>query len=520
MELFVGVFQKTFPLSDVCLYEHPVVITIYEDDIMMKLAVLDFKKIFMVDDDHLEIKYSVINGRRNLDTSSQWTLDELVVQVMYKYEQMFPCSFILNMFNDDNASLDEKKVIVVPTVKVKESTINTLEAIIQSIDPSSELARNKTTFKHYIDCIVDNLDEQCSSEYLPKAIEFGIIDYTRLCHVIPRENPIDPQHFDEMNLDCNSTGVSTLSGVIKSDDDYFIFTTGHYLNVNSTVVNDNYTLKDFMWPGSTRVEKIDRNIYFQCNTSEDLMQDSYAVSDVAVLEPIELANFYFFGGTEFNPQKFISAYNVKLNPVLPKREQIEGTVQYKGYMSDGKMTIEGTAYIGRECVFINKQGGIRSLTFYERLYVATPESLEKGECSEFGDSGACCTMEVEETHFDKDDSESDNLKSYVDEGGSVAVENTKVVKIHSYLKAKMPKSEYRLLSPAHFVLEQMRKITNKPDAVFVSLPPSQLEKSINHITSQGSEFNSDDDSTIPNHSNVESRHTDDQANPICKCNCS
>ena len=98
----------------------------------------------------------------------------------------------------------------------------------------------------------------------------------------------------------------------------------------------------------------------------------------------------------------------------------------------------------------------------------------------------------------------------------------------------MPKSEYRLLSPAHFVLEQMRKITNKPDAVFVSLPLSQLEKSINHITSQGSEFNSDDDSTIPNHSNVESRHTDDEtnhsnvesrhtddeANPICKCNCS
>jgi hypothetical protein len=167
-----------------------------------------------------------------------------------------------------------------------------------------------------------------------------------------------------------------------------------------------------------------------------------------VLEPIELANFYFFGGTEFNPQKFISAYNVKLNPVLPKREQIEGTVQYKGYMSDGKMTIVGTAYIGRECVFINKQGGIQSLTFYERLYVATPESLEKGECSEFGDSGACCTMEVEETHFDKDDSESDNLKGYVeschiaiekseiDEGGSVAVKNTKVVKIHSYLKSK------------------------------------------------------------------------------------
>ena len=109
-----------------------------------------------------------------------------------------------------------------------------------------------------------------------------------------------------------------------------------------------------------------------------------------------------------------------------------------------------------------------------------------------------------------------------------------MVKIHSYLKAKMPKSEYRLLSPAHFVLEQMRKITNKPDAVFVSLPPSKLEKSMNHITSLGSKFNSgrsilsrqqnkvesiftDDDLTIPNHSNVESKHAD---NDFYRCNCS
>jgi hypothetical protein len=362
MELFEGVFLKTFPISHSCFFGHPVVIkceiTIDKDDKMMKDAVLDFKKIFMVDDDQLEIRYSVINERRDVDTLPSWTSDELALQVMYKYEQMFPCSFILNMFNDDNASLDEKKVIVVPTVKAKESTIVMLEAIIQSIDPSSELARNKTTFKNYIDCIVDNLDEQCSSEYLPKVIEFKIIDNTRLCHVIPREivmhlfeNPIDPQHFDEMNLDYNNTGKSTLSGVIKSNDDYFIFTTGHYLNVNSRVVSEHYTLKDFMWPGSTRVEQIDRNIYFQCNTSEDLMQDSDAVSDVAVLEPSKVANYYFFGGTQFNPQKFISAYNVKRNPVLPKREQIQGTVQYIGYMSDGKMTIEGTAYIGSVAVY-------------------------------------------------------------------------------------------------------------------------------------------------------------------------
>ncbi len=544
LELFVELFLKTFPMFNVCLYGHPVVIrceiTIYEDDIMMKHAVEDFKKIFMVD--HLEIKYSVINDRRNLDTLSQWTSDELAVQVMYTYEQMFPCSFILNMFTDDNASLDGKKVIVVPTVKVKESTIVMLEAIIKSIDPSSELARNKTTFKHFIDCIVDNLDEQCSSEYLPKAIKFNIIENNTVCNetkqnnerkqtivikTFEHENKIDHVLFLDKNDVKSGTGTSTLSGVIRSYNDYFIFTAGHKLNKSCKVDNKHYSLKEFMWPGSTRQEQVDSNMYFQSNISTDAKQDQDTVSDVAVLEPSDHANGKFFKSTTFHPQKCISTYNEKRNPVLPNKEQIEGTVQYKGYMTKGEMTIVGTAYIGRECQYRKKHGGIQSLTFYERLYVATPVSLEKGECSEFGDSGACCTMEVEETHFDKDDSESDNLKGYVeschigidkseiDEGGSVAVKNTKVVKIHSYLKAKMPKSEYRLLSPAHFVLEQMRKITNKPDAVFVSLPPSQLEKSINHITKLGSEFKSsrgnlkrqqnkvefifsDDDLSIPN----------------------
>ena len=163
------------------------------------------------------------------------------------------------------------------------------------------------------------------------------------------------------------------------------------------------------------------------------------------------------------------------------------------------MIIEATAYIGRACVYVNNKGVIQLLTFYERLYVAKPVSLKKGECSERGDSGACCTVEVEETQFDKNDIESDNLKGYaescniesekseIDEGGSVAVGNTKVVKIHSYLKAKMPKSEYRLLSPAHFVLEQMRKIVKKPDAVFVELAPL-FQNQLDSITSATSQF--------------------------------
>ena len=74
LELFVELFLKTFPMFNVCLYGHPVVIrceiTIYEDDIMMKHAVEDFKKIFMIYDNQLKINDLEINDKRNLDTSS------------------------------------------------------------------------------------------------------------------------------------------------------------------------------------------------------------------------------------------------------------------------------------------------------------------------------------------------------------------------------------------------------------------------------------------------------------------
>ena len=57
LNFFVGVFLKTFPISNVCLYGHPVVIrceiAIDKDDKMMKDAVLDFKEIFKVDDHQL-----------------------------------------------------------------------------------------------------------------------------------------------------------------------------------------------------------------------------------------------------------------------------------------------------------------------------------------------------------------------------------------------------------------------------------------------------------------------------------
>ena len=483
LELFVGVFLKTFPISNVCLYGHPVVIrceiTIYEDDIMMKHAGLDFKKIFMIDDDkQLKINDPAINDRRNVDTLSQWTSDILAVQVMYKYEQMFPCSFILNMFNDDNASLNGKKVIVVPSVKAKEATKNILEEIIKSLDPSSEQVDHHKIINNYIDCIVDTLDEQCDLECFPsKAIKFKIRDTTTQSdHHISRYHNLKNQKFAAGKVDeeekflendkvTECIGTSTLSGIIKSNDDFFIFTTGHGLTSSCVPMNKNYSLKDYVWPCS-RHENND--LFFRSYGVQTAMNDYFTLSDVAVLEPNRdvIENFYKANKDNFVPKEFISEYKSgnSMYPVVPDKSQIKGSVQYSGCKTEGKMKIIGTAYVGRE--FLNTSGGVVEIVlYYERFYLAFPDGTSISKSveidandrvrkrmimppagSQYGDSGSCVTMET-----------TDGTR--------------KVVKIHSFLKGKMTNINYRLLSPAHFVLEQMRKIVKKPDAVFVTLPP-------------------------------------------------
>lgn len=61
LNFFVGVFLKTFLISNVCLYGHPVVIrcsmTINKNDFLKNSAVLDFRKIFLIEDDQLDINY-------------------------------------------------------------------------------------------------------------------------------------------------------------------------------------------------------------------------------------------------------------------------------------------------------------------------------------------------------------------------------------------------------------------------------------------------------------------------------
>ena len=469
LNYFVGLYLKTFPISNVCLYGQPVVtrceITINRDDIMMEHAVQDFKKIFMVDNDQLEINYSEINGRRNEDTSSPWTSDTVACQVMYKYEQMFPCSFVLNMFNDDNVSFGGKKVIVVPSVKAKEATKNIVELIIKSIDPSSELVDHHAIMNNYIDCIVDTLDEQNTYLYLPKqAIEFDNTsevftsgDSFRGDIVIQKfdTDAVVKEKIIEDQKVVTGCGISTVSGTIKSGNDYFVFTTGHGLAPGSEPINKNYSLKDFIWPSYFRSSQIKDGL-FESFVMKNAVNRYPTISDVAVLQPSQDAIGKFYIVNNFVERDFIGEYN-KGDPVVPEKTQIKGTVKYVGCKTGGMMQIIGTAYIA--FVSSNKIGKeTEVVTIYERLYLALP--VKGDESSEFDEGGATSAESI------KGDSGSCIVMQVTDE--SIA----ETARIHSFLKGKMKNNNYRLLSPAHFVLEQMRKIVKKPDAVFVTFSPS------------------------------------------------
>jgi len=195
------------------------------------------------------------------------------------------------------------------------------------------------------------------------------------------------------------------------------------------------------------------------------MECKSTVSDVAVLKPIQdvIQNFYSMKKDDFIEKEFISKYK-ECKTVIPNKDEIRGIVQYSGCKTEGTMKVIGTAHVSH--IFQNIAGQqIEYVTLYERFYIASPNRAQKVDSvSDFVSS------EVQGTELDD---ESDVLTGSIpgDSGACVTMIKDDVSRIHSFLKGKIKNINYRLLSPAHFVLEQIRKF-NKPDAIFVTYSPS------------------------------------------------
>jgi len=227
--------------------------------------------------------------------------------------------------------------------------------------------------------------------------------------------------------------ITTLSGVVSDGQNHYAFTTGHCIEKHHTI-ND-YDIIATVWPNNLNMATIDDS-YFKSNVSE-LKSDSLVpfVSDIGVLKPNMLTHEEFDKAT-LEKVNLIARYDEELNyfPVLPAEEDFLGTVYYRGQKTEGTMNVVGYGFRS-QWISTSKINNF----LHERIYIAKP--IESG--SQLGDSGAYC--------YKKSDDGIDHVHSFFN--GTISFQDSNTT--------------YRQLTPAHFALEQIRKITKNRNLQFV-----------------------------------------------------
>jgi hypothetical protein len=232
--------------------------------------------------------------------------------------------------------------------------------------------------------------------------------------------------------------------MVKCDDDLYVVTTGHRMINGCEVDSADYTLVNHIWPSalvSSDATSIRPKCYHTVLSEDDDNTCSF-ISDVAILRVNERTNYK----CDIDPVPSISYHkiiNEKNYPILPLRMEPHDVV-YKGLITSGNMKIVGSGY------FKNHIG--ISLSIHERFYVAKHISSQLNEDYE---------------DYLVDASKVDGSKGTVS-GDSGACVTTMDGKIHSFvIGTSTGENQFRLLSPAHFVLEQIKSLTMKKNVDFV-----------------------------------------------------
>lgn len=298
-------------------------------------------------------------------------------------------------------------------------------------------------FERYLDCIVDHLIEQCNDNFPNLHLEFtcdevGTINATKeMRYVIQFHNNKEENILDEPLKSLKSPST-TLSGVVLGNNSngekvLYAFTTGHNIKVHHKIKG--YNVVGSVWPSMLSVDTA-INILFDSTLPEiDDFNTFKFVSDITVLEPKELRFLFEKVKASSEEISLICKYNDENDntPVLPDKLDMLGIVHYRGKRTEGTINVIGYGHCSQW--FINSSNKKGQL--YEFFYVAEPIIPVTG--SERGDSGAYC--------FKKSDDDCKNDR------------------IHSFLVGKL--GNYMILTPAHFALEQMKKITRNRTLKFV-----------------------------------------------------
>ena len=230
---------------------------------------------------------------------------------------------------------------------------------------------------------------------------------------------------------------STLSGIVQCDDNLYLFTTGHGMSDRCTVDSNDYELVNKIWPSSLVTEDVNQLKKYGGTISGGNIESF--VSDVAILKP-KTADI--FGECSlYKKLDYVKSYEEPFpKMIVPFLPVINETVHvlYSGCKTKGKMKVVGSGcakqFLGDLCI-------------HERFYIAKPypwfyngyvsEWLLGTTMTEECDSGACVTTTVDD-------------------------------KIHSFVIGKIiGPDQFRLLSPAHFVLEQIKTLTAAKEVKFV-----------------------------------------------------
>jgi len=455
LQQFVSVSASIFNVLLMKMYGSPVKkcsMKVVEEDTLLEIVA--FRNILMLTDEQVEVTIATINTESKMEPEPSKITDtlspghlpntkediisclELVGRILRLYLQLFPSSFIMYIYekHHENIPRIQKTIIVVDSVKARNATIEKLQEIFFSLEFVKNEEKMLRVFERYLNCIVDHLIEQCNDNFPALDLKFtcdevGTINTTKKMKYVMNflnNNEID---IDEP-IKSSKSPTTTLSGVVlgnNSNDEkvLYAFTTGHCIEDHHIIKG--YNVVGSVWPSMLSVDTpID--IMFDSTLEVDDFTSYKFVSDITVLETEELK-------VSYEEISLICKYNDEENniPVLPDEMDMLGIVHYRGRKTEGKMKVIGYGHCSQWFSnSTNKKGQL-----YERFYVAVPIIPENGSIP--GDSGAYC--------FKRSDDDCKNDR------------------IHSFLVGKV--GNYMILTPAHFALEQIKKITKNRTLRFV-----------------------------------------------------
>jgi hypothetical protein len=352
-----------------------------------------------------------------------------------------------------NCSNTTKEVMVLPSLQAKDHSMNKMRQYIEHIKQTSLYGDKENIYNKFNERLkyeIGDIEDQSGSMGLDlhfhnkKSFEHEN-KIERLYQTTISGKSSHPNAKMNIDISYSQEFFSTLSGMVQCDDDLYLITTGHGMSDECTPLNDNYMLESKMWPsalGSKDVSDLNKyNSFLSTKSDWDVCK---FVSDVAILKPTEFEKRTLKNNYLFPDAKIIAHYDVVDDievPVLPGINELYRRVYYSGCKSTGTMDVVGSGS------FTHK---VDKLWIHERSYVAKHVN----------------SMFMTDYVGENDDDDDGTTGTLPCDSGACVI--TGDDEIHYFVIGRIVGADgFRLLSPVHYILKQISKLTKKKNVKFV-----------------------------------------------------